>query len=196
LIAEAKKSLSFNELCYHVIANQHLLPQRINVLSRLHTARQYTPGKMCILAEIKRTSPSGGNINMNIDVVKQALEYAAGGAAGISVLCEPKWFKGSLNDLHAIRQALNGVPNRPALLLKDFVEDEYQLVEGRAAGADTALLIVASLGADKLRHLMYVCRSLDMEPLVEVANEAEMRVALDHGAIFIGLYISLDSIVY
>lgn len=83
--------------------------------------------------------------------------------------------------------ALKDVPNRPAVLLKDFVEDEYQLLQGRAAGADTALLIVARLSAARLTELIAFSRSLGMEPLVEAANAQEMKTALASGALFIGI---------
>ena len=185
LVNVSKSQLSLRELYYQTIRQP--IPSRIDILHRLHTARQHTPGKTALLAEIKRASPSAGDINSTIDPVKQALAYAAGGAAAISVLCEPKWFKGNLNDLRAIRAAFDCIPDRPAILLKDFIEDEYQLVEGRAAGADTVLLIVASLSHVKLIEYINISRQLGMEPLVEVANEDEMSVALSAGALLIGV---------
>ena len=96
-------------------------------------------------------------------------------------------FKGSLSDLRAVRHAVDSLPIRPCVLLKDFVLDEYQLVEARVAGADTALLIVAILPLPRLAQLMAVSRSLGMEPLVEVANAAEMATALQAGARLIGV---------
>ena len=96
-------------------------------------------------------------------------------------------FKGSLSDLRAVRGAVDSLVNRPCVLLKDFVVDEYQLVEARVAGADTALLIVAILPLPRLVQLMAVSRSLGMEPLVEVANAPEMATALQAGARLIGV---------
>ena len=103
------------------------------------------------------------------------------------VVCVAGRFKGGLSDLRAVRSAVDSLPNRPCVLLKDFVVDEYQLVEARVAGADTALLIVAILPLPKLVQLMAVSRSLGMEPLVEVANAREMAVALQAGARLIGV---------
>ena len=90
-------------------------------------------------------------------------------------------------DLRAVRAAVDALPHRPCVLLKDFVLDAYQLVEGRMAGADTALLIVAILPPPQLLHLMRVSRELGMEPLVEVANAREMAIALQAGARLVGV---------
>ncbi|RKO93435.1 indole-3-glycerol phosphate synthase-domain-containing protein [Blyttiomyces helicus] len=142
---------------------------------------------VAVVAEVKRASPSKGNIDIDAHAPTQALYYAAGGAAAISVLTEPKWFKGNLNDLRQVRAALESVPNRPAVLRKDFVVDSYQILEARLAGADTVLLIVAILTDAELRSLIDFSRDLKMEPLVEVANEPEMRRAVALGAKVIGV---------
>ena len=144
--------------------------------------------KVALLAEIKRASPSKGHI-ANVDPVAQAITYALAGAATISVLTEPHWFKGSLHDLAAVRAALNkaGLATTTCVLRKDFIIDEYQLLEARSAGADTALLIVASLSPEELARLMAFSRNLGMEPLVEVATEGEMRTALAANASVIGI---------
>ena len=129
---------------------------------------------MAVLAEIKRASPSKGNIAMGIDAAQQALAYALAGACTISTLTEPTWFKGSLGDLDNVRAALveaglsEGSAAPVCVLRKDFLIDEYQLLEARAYGADTALLIVAILPPDELVRLMAASRALGMEPLVEV----------------------------
>lgn len=150
-------------------------------------ARVTSVGPMAVMAEIKRASPSAGDINADIDPVAQALAYAKGGAAAISVLTEPHWFKGSIEDLRAVAKALSSLPNRPAVLLKDFVGSEYHLLQAREAGADSALLIVASLSEAKLLSLIDCARGLGMEPLVEVATEEELEVAVRCGARFIGV---------
>ena len=157
-------------------------PKLSLVLERLRRS-----GPMALMAEIKRASPSLGAIDLHIDPAAQALAYARGGAAVISVLTEPHWFKGSIEDLRVVRAAVDGLHPRPCVLLKDFVLDEYQLVEARMAGADTALLIVAILPPPQLHALMRVSRQLGMEPLVEVANAKEMAIALEAGARFIGV---------
>ncbi|KAJ3288743.1 bifunctional tryptophan synthase trp1 [Borealophlyctis nickersoniae] len=142
---------------------------------------------VAVMAEIKGASPSKGNIDISAHAPTQALLYADGGAAVISVLTEPKWFKGSLEDLRQVRQALNGLPNRPAVLRKDFIVDRYQILEARVYGADTLLLIVAILDDAQLRDLLWFSRQLGMEPLVEVANAEEMRRAVAVGSRVIGV---------
>uniref|UniRef100_A0A6B2L3Q4 Uncharacterized protein n=1 Tax=Arcella intermedia TaxID=1963864 RepID=A0A6B2L3Q4_9EUKA len=113
--------------------------------------------------------------------------YAEAGAAVISVLTEPKWFKTTLEDMKAVRQAVNHLPNRPAILRKEFIVDDYQIYEARVHGADTVLLIVAALTDEELTHFMIVSRSLKMEPLVEVATAEEMNRAISLGAKVIGI---------
>ena len=105
----------------------------------------------------------------------------------ISVLTEPTWFKGSLLDMRLARQAIDHLPNRPAILRKDFIVDEYQISEARLHGADTVLLIVAMLPIDRLKALYAFSVSLGMEPLVEVNNAQEMQAALELGAKVIGV---------
>lgn len=149
-----------------------------------------------IIAEIKRASPSKGVIKANIDVAKLARSYHVGGAAAISVLTEPKHFDGSVSDLVAAIKAVE-IP----ILRKDFIVDEYQIVEAAAAGASAILLIVASLSLDELRDLYAVATELGLDALVEVHDAAEMRVAIDIGAAIIGvnnrdlhsLEVSLDT---
>ena len=143
---------------------------------------------LAVLAEVKRASPSKGNIDLNADAPTQALNYATSGVSAISVLTEPKWFKGSLNDMLRVRQALERFgDDRPAVLRKDFIIDAYQILEARCFGADTILLIVAILSDIDLKYLLNFSRKLGMEPLVEVANEAEMKRALASGAKVIGV---------
>ena len=106
----------------------------------------------------------------------------------VQVLCEPHWFKGSLDDLAAVRKAVEPMgADRPALLRKDFLLDEYQLWEARLYGADTVLLIVAILNDEQLTTLMAQSRAMGMEPLVEVANAGEMKRALALNARIIGI---------
>ena len=140
-----------------------------------------------LMAEIKRASPSKGDIAPNANAARQALTYALAGAAVISVLTEPTWFKGSLLDMRLARQAIDALPNRPAILRKDFILDEYQIAEARLWGADTVLLIVAMLPPVRLRALYAYALSLGIEPLVEVHTTDEMRVALELGAKVIGV---------
>jgi indole-3-glycerol phosphate synthase len=139
------------------------------------------PG-VSVIAEVKRRSPSKGDLAAIADPAALATAYAAGGADAISVLTEQRRFGGSLDDLRTVRAAVD-----TPLLRKDFVVDGYQLLEARAAGADLALLIVAALPDDDLRSLHDVARELGLTVLVEVHDEPETIRALDLGAELIGV---------
>lgn len=143
---------------------------------------------MAVIAEIKRASPSRGDIAPDVDAAAMARLYAEAGASAISVLTEPAWFKGTLDDLRAARDATAALgEGRPALLRKDFIIDAYQVAEARACGADTVLLIVAALDDALLAELLAYSRACAMEPLVEVNNAAEMERAVAAGAQVIGV---------
>jgi indole-3-glycerol phosphate synthase len=139
-------------------------------------------GPVRVIAEVKRASPSAGAIDSALDAPGQARRYASAGAAAISVLTDGPGFGGSLEDLAAVRSAVD-VP----LLRKDFVVDRYQLLEARAAGADAALLIVAALDPEALRRLHDGCAELGLAALVEVHDEAETVAALAAGARIVGV---------
>lgn len=162
----------------------HAAPPVVPLVARIS---QTLPEHPAVMAEIKRASPSKGDIAIDANAPSQAIKYALAGASVISVLTEPSWFKGALSDLLSVRQALDSLPNRPALLRKDFIIDRYQVDEARMHGADTILLIVAMLGVDELRDLYDYSVSLGMEPLVEVNNADELNVALDLGAKVVGV---------
>ncbi|KAJ2792098.1 anthranilate synthase / indole-3-glycerol phosphate synthase, partial [Coemansia helicoidea] len=159
-------------------------PPAIDFAQRLRTAG--AGGRLAVVAEIKRASPSKGHIGDAVAAVAAA-EYARAGAAAVSVLTEPHWFRGSLDDLRDARQALAAIDDRPAVLRKDFVFDRYQVAEARLAGADSVLLIVKMLSAPLLRDLLGYARGLGIEPLVEVNTAAEMQTALDVDARVIGV---------
>ncbi|GME41547.1 Anthranilate synthase component 2 protein [Neofusicoccum parvum] len=146
-----------------------------------------SPYRLSLMAEIKRASPSKGIISLSTCAPQQARTYALAGASVISVLTEPEWFKGSIDDLKLVRQALEGMPNRPAILRKEFVFDEYQILEARLAGADTVLLIVKMLDEATLKRLYLYSQSLGMEPLVEVNTAEEMHIAVKLGSKVIGV---------
>lgn len=135
-----------------------------------------------VIAEIKRASPSAGPLAEIPDPAALAGEYAAGGARCISVLTEPQWFAGSLDDLAAVRAAVE-VP----VLRKDFVVSSYQVHEARAYGADLVLLIVAALEQQVLIGLRERIESLGMTALIEVHDEDEADRALEAGARVIGV---------
>jgi indole-3-glycerol phosphate synthase len=135
-----------------------------------------------VIAEVKRRSPSKGDLAAIPDPADLARRYAAGGAAAISVLTEERRFGGSLADLRSVRAAVD-VP----LLRKDFIVEPYQLLEARAAGADLALLIVAALDDDLLRTLHDEARDLGLTVLVEVHDEEETDRAVALGVELIGV---------
>ncbi|KJY01399.1 anthranilate synthase component 2 like protein [Zymoseptoria brevis] len=160
-----------------------LAPSLVSFADRL----RQTPFQLSLMAEIKRASPSKGVISLSACAPAQARTYALAGASTISVLTEPEWFKGSIDDLKSVRTALEGMPNRPALLRKEFIFEEYQILEARLAGADTVLLIVKMLDTETLTRLYKYSQSLGMEPLVEVNTIEEMEVAVELGSKVIGV---------
>jgi indole-3-glycerol phosphate synthase len=135
-----------------------------------------------VIAEVKRRSPSKGALAEIADPAALATAYAAGGAAAISVLTEERRFGGSLDDLRAVRAAVDA-----PVLRKDFLVESYQVVEARAAGADLVLLIVAALDDDTLRRLHDEARELGLTVLVEVHDEAETERAVALGAELVGV---------
>lgn len=139
-------------------------------------------GRVNVIAECKRRSPSRGVLAAQYDPVSIARKYEAGGAAAISVLTEPTFFDGALAHLTAVREAVD-LP----LLRKDFVVDDYQLLEARAAGADAVLLIVAALEQPELVRLQTRAWTLDLAALVEVHDDEELARAVDSGARLIGV---------
>ncbi len=139
------------------------------------------PG-IAVIAEVKRASPSRGDLAVIDDPARLAGEYAAGGARVVSVLTEGRRFRGSFADLAAVRSAVD-VP----VLCKDFVVSPYQVHEARAAGADLVLLIVAALEQNALEALLDRVESLGMTALVEVHTEEEADRALRAGARLIGV---------
>jgi tryptophan synthase beta subunit len=144
--------------------------------------RLAAPG-LHLIAEIKRASPSAGRIaTEDEDIVARARAYEAGGASAISVLCEPHWFGGSVDDLRAVRAAV-AVP----VLAKDFVVEDVQLPMLRAAGADLVLLLAVLHPARRLARLVERALELGLEPLVEVHDARELDAALASGARILGL---------
>jgi indole-3-glycerol phosphate synthase len=139
------------------------------------------PG-LSVIAEVKRRSPSKGDLAPIPDPAALATAYAEGGADAISVLTEQRRFGGSLDDLHAVRAAVE-----TPLLRKDFVVTGYQLLEARAAGADLVLLIVAALDDALLRDLHDQARELGLTVLTEVHDEAEVERALAVDAALVGV---------
>lgn len=137
-----------------------------------------------VIAEVKRASPSKGDIRPDLDVADIVKAYEQAGAAAISVLTEPRYFKGSLDDLATARNSLTTpVP----ILRKDFIVDPYQIWEAAAAGADAILLIVAALDVDKLASFQNEAAAAGLECLIEIHDADELQIALASGASLIGI---------
>jgi indole-3-glycerol phosphate synthase len=156
--------------------------ERVPVTADRFRAALSSRDRISVIAECKRRSPSKGVLRADYDPATIASGYERGGAAAISVLTEPTFFDGSLDDLVAVRSRVS-VP----ILRKDFIVSEYQLLEARAAGADAVLLIVAALSPQRLRSLADSAGELGLDALVEVHDEEELKVALDNGARSIGV---------
>jgi len=131
-------------------------------------------GSPALIAEIKKASPSKGLLAPDFDPLRLARVYVENDVAAISVLTDERYFQGRLDDLYQIHAAFPSVP----LLRKDFLFDEYQVYEGRAAGASAVLLIAAYLEASLLADLHSLALSLSLAPLVEVHNRQELEIAL------------------
>lgn len=150
-------------------------PEKFRLAERLRQG----PG---VVAEIKRASPSKGDIRLDVDVEVQAKQYEQAGAAAISVLTDKSYFKGSIEDLRKVAQLVS-VP----VLCKDFIVDEIQIDRAKAAGATIILLIVAALRQEELERLFSYAQVQELEVLVEVHDPAELQVAVDLGAELIGV---------
>jgi indole-3-glycerol phosphate synthase len=138
--------------------------------------------EVAVIAEVKRASPSKGALAAIADPAALAMDYESGGAKIISVLTEQRRFGGSIEDLAAVRDAVQ-VP----VLRKDFIVSSYQLWEARAYGADLVLLIVAALEQNALVSLVERAASIGLVPLVEVHTMAELDRAIDAGAVVLGI---------
>lgn len=152
-------------------------PAALNALEWLAQSEQIK-----VIAEVKRASPSRGDLSEIADPAALAQIYADNGASAISVLTEERRFKGSLADLDSVRATV-GVP----VLRKDFTSNEYQILEARAHGADLILLIVAGLEKQVIKRLKNFTEQLGMTAFIETHSAQELEVALDLGAKLVGI---------
>lgn len=153
----------------------------VNEQKRPFADRLAAPGTH-IIAEIKRASPSKGDIRPDLDPAAYARAYEAGGASALSVLTETAYFKGSVADMQAARGA-----TRLPVLRKDFILSTYQLYESKVVGADAVLLIVRILSPAQLADYLALARELDLDCLVEVHSESDLENACEAGARLIGI---------
>lgn len=161
-----------------------LLEQSIYFQSPVVSLKKYVQreDKSGIIAEIKRKSPSKGIINAHVSVERTSIGYMQAGASALSILTDSKYFGGSKEDLMIARK-VNFCP----ILRKDFVVDEYQLIEAKSMGADAILLIAAALEPAKLASLATMARSLNLEILMEVHNEVELQNNLNAEVDLVGV---------
>lgn len=174
-LSERKRSVSLQDL------NERVL-ERAPARDFAQSIRRGENEKIRVIAEVKKASPSKGLLRKEFDPVKIALEYEEYGASAVSVLTEEDFFLGHPDYLRRIREAV-GIP----LLRKDFILDPYQVVEARALGADSFLLIMSLLADDVVQDLISLGRELGMTALVEVHSEEEMDRALHSPAQVIGI---------
>lgn len=157
------------------IAREGREPQRLR-------AKMTSPSHPHIIGEFKRASPSRGALNLEAHVAETVTSYQAAGASAVSILTEPDFFRGSLDDLRTARAATD-LP----ILRKDFIIDEFQIFEAAVAGAESVLLIVALLSGEHLSHLHRAAENLGLDALVEVHSDEEMQRAVNCGAKLIGV---------
>lgn len=173
-VAEAESRVPFS-----------VLEQRLTdapIVRSFRTALDRADGRVAVIAEVKKASPSKGVLCEDFVPLGIARTYAQHGASAISVLTDERFFQGHLDYLRAIRQSVS-VP----VLRKDFLISRYQVAEAREAGADVVLLIAAALSDEQLRDLLHYTQELGMDALVEVHAETELHRALDAGATVIGI---------
>lgn len=172
-VAEAKKRVSAEELKQYPLFNRTCYSLRESI---------FHPGRTGIIAEFKRASPSKGLINGSAAVQDVVKGYQEAGASAVSVLTDPEFFKGSLADLTAAREAL-----RLPLLRKEFVIDTYQIAEAKAYGADIILLIAACLSPGEVEELACYAKDIGLNVLLEVHNENELASNLSSSVDAIGV---------
>ncbi len=173
-VAAAKQSADLRELEQR--AEKHVPRGFRRVLA------EKSRGGVAVIAELKKASPSKGLIRAEFCVEELARELEAGGAAALSVLTDAEFFQGSLENLRKASAAV-----RIPCLRKDFIVDEFQLLEARANSADAVLLIVAALSSDELMRLAREARARGLDILCEVHDEDELQRALDAGCDLIGV---------
>lgn len=168
-------------------ADGRRLAELIDETTSLPAARGFTAalkgrGALHVISEIKRRSPSKGDLNVGLDPGELATAYAAGGASCLSVLTDVEHFGGSVSDLRAARAACS-LP----VLRKDFTVSLHDVCDARLMGADCVLLIAAALGRDELIEMNDLARRIGLDVLVEIHDEAELAIAIAAGADLIGV---------
>ena len=170
IVADKRKEVDLKKSLITVKQLEHSVLMERTSISLASELKSSVTG---IIAEHKRRSPSKSVINQSLNVQDVAKGYAEAGVCGMSVLTDGKYFGGSLDDLVLARASVN-IP----LLRKEFIIDEYQIVEARAYGADVILLIAAILSRDEIKTLSETAKSLGLDVLLEVHNEEELKKSI------------------
>jgi indole-3-glycerol phosphate synthase len=144
-------------------------------------------GRLAVIAEIKRRSPSAGEIRPGISALEQARKYRSAGADALSVLTDTKYFGGSMDDLREVTADFQAAPPTIPCLRKDFMVHPVQVLEARQAGASAILIIVRALGDDEIAALHDAARGAGLDVLFEIHDEPELERALRHGAQMVGV---------
>jgi indole-3-glycerol phosphate synthase len=174
-----------------------LVPVSTDELAQLHAslppppsfaaALRRTDARLAVIAEIKRRSPSAGDIAAAASALPQARRYEAAGADALSVLTDHKYFAGTLDDLRTVTAHFRSAPVARPCLRKDFMVHTAQVAEARAAGASAILIIVRALADDEIKLLHDAARAAGLDALFEIHHESELERALRHGAKIIGV---------
>ncbi|MEO6002418.1 MAG: indole-3-glycerol phosphate synthase TrpC [Opitutus sp.] len=144
-------------------------------------------GTLAVISEIKRRSPSAGEIKTGASALEQAARYQAAGADALSILTDDKFFGGRLADLREVTAQFRQAPPARPCLRKDFMVHPIQVLEARQAGASAILIIVRALNDDEIKVLFSSAQSAGLDALFEIHHEAELERALNHGAKIIGV---------
>lgn len=151
------------------------------------TALRRADGKLAVISEIKRRSPSAGDIKANASSLDQAKRYQAAGADALSVLTDEKFFGGTLDDLRGVTTYFSTTPPTRPCLRKDFMVHPLQVLEAREAGASAILIIVRALNDEEIKVLFHAAQAAGLDALFEIHNEPELDRAVAHGARIIGV---------
>jgi len=180
IVEQKRKEVAEQKALYPV----KLLEKSIYFESKPVSLRKYLlrEDKSGVIAEIKRKSPSKGEINKHVSVERTSIGYMQAGASGLSVLTDKPYFGGSIEDLKTAR-SFNFCP----ILRKDFMIDEYQVIEAKSIGADVVLLIAAILDRKQIERLGGIAQSLGMEVLLEVHNQDELNTSITEKVDLIGV---------
>ncbi len=163
------------------------LHARLPPVPSFAAALRRADGQLAVIAEIKRRSPSAGDIKAGASAVEQARRYQAAGADALSVLTDENFFGGTLDDLHSVTAHFRATPPAPPCIRKDFFVHPIQVLQAREAGASAILIIVRALTDAEIKTLHAAARAAGLDALFEIHNEAELARAVAHGAKIIGV---------